>query len=135
MLFDFLNFLYFLLEIAVILVYNKSMLQLDPNPNASLAPLENIFWDYNFPLTGKDIYDFVLGEKEISYLNRDEVRARVLMNTEWYKLIDIFGLKNLASLITGNTLKWVWVDDLRKQYAHSGSVIKRTISEALPVPG
>ena len=104
------------------------MLQLDPNPNANLAPLENIFWDYNFSLTGKDIYNFVLGEKEISYLNRDEVRARVLMNTEWYRLIDIFGLKALGSLITGDTLKWVRVDDLRKQYVLAGSVIKRTLS-------
>jgi hypothetical protein len=104
------------------------MLQIDPNPNADLAYLENIFWDYDLPLTGKDIYSFILGEKEISYLNRDEVRARVLMNTEWYRLIDILGLKNLGSIITGDTLKWVWVDDLRKQYALAGNVIKRALS-------
>lgn len=111
------------------------MLQLDPNPNADMAQLENIFWDYNFTLTGRDIYNFILGEKEISYLNRDEVRARVLMNTEWYELIEIFGLKSLGSIITGSTLKWVWVDDLRNQYALAGNVIKRTLSQALPVPG
>ncbi len=104
------------------------MLQLDPNPNASLAPLEKIFWDYNIHIPGKDIFQFVLGEKDVPNLNRDEVRARVLMNNEWYKLIDIFGLKNLESLITGDTLKWIWVDDLRKQYALAGRVIQRVLS-------
>jgi hypothetical protein len=103
-------------------------LQLDPKPNVSLVPLENIFWDYRFPLTGKDIYDFVIGEKDISYLNRDEVRARVLMTAEWYKLVDIFGLKKLGSLITEDTLKLVWVDDLKEQYALAGRVIQGILS-------
>jgi len=104
------------------------MLQLDPNPNASLEPLENIFWDYDYTLTGKDIFDFVLKKKEIPYLDCDEVRARVLMNAEWYRLIDIFGLRNLEKIITEDTLKWIWVESLRNQYALAGRVIKRTLS-------
>lgn len=42
------------------------MMDFDPKPDASLAPLENLFWDYNYSLTGKDLYDFVLEKKKDS---------------------------------------------------------------------
>jgi hypothetical protein len=78
------------------IVYNNNMMtNLDTKPDASLAPLENLFWDYNYSLTGKDLYDFVLEEKEIPFLDRNQVKARMLMTVCWYRLIDIFGLSNL----------------------------------------
>jgi hypothetical protein len=104
------------------------MMKRDAAQDTNLAPLENLFWDYNFSLTGKEIYDFVLKKKEIPFLDRDQVRARVLMTVGWYKLIDIFGLANLRLLITADTLKWVWVDELREQYELAGQVIERALS-------
>lgn len=108
---------------------------LAPKSDASLEPLAAIFWDYNYPLSGKDLFDFVLGNKNIPYLDRNQVKARMLMSIGWYRLIDIFGLVNLQLLLTGEVLQWVWVDDLRKQYALAGKVIKRVLSDTLSVPG
>jgi hypothetical protein len=108
---------------------------LNPKPNVSLKPLTTIFWDYDYSLSGKDLFDFVLGKKEISYLDRNQVRARMLMSVGWYQLVDIFGLINLRLLLTEDVLKWVWVDDLRKQYALAGEVIRRALSKTVPVPG
>jgi hypothetical protein len=111
------------------------MMNLDPKPDASLAPLEKLFWDYSYSLTGKDLYDFVLEKKEISFLDRDQVTARMLMTVGWYRLIDIFGLKNLKLLLNDNTLKWVWVDDLREQYELARQTIERALSETVSIPG
>ncbi len=108
---------------------------LNPKPDASLEPLAAIFWDYNYSLSGKDLFDFVLGRKDISYLDCDQVKARMLMTVGWYQLVDIFGLVNLQLLLTEEALKWVWVDDLRKQYALAGEVIKRAFSKTVSVPG
>ena len=98
-----------------------------PKADASPALLDNLYWDYNYTLTGKDYYDFVLGKKEIAYLDRNQVKARVLMNVGWYRLIDIFGLAKLKLLLTDDVLKWVWVDDLRKQYALARQIIERAL--------
>ncbi len=108
---------------------------LDPKPNVSLEPLVTIFWDYNYPLSGQDLLDFVLGGKDIPYLDRNQVKARMLMTVGWYRLIDIFGLINLQYFLTDEVLEWVWVDDLRKQYVVAGDAIKRTLSKTVPVPG
>lgn len=99
----------------------------DPNPEASLEPLEEIFWDYNYDLTGKELYDFVLGKQDVPGLDRDMVKARVLMTVGWYRLVDIFGLRQLKLLMDDNTLKRVWVDELRAQYALARKVIQRTV--------
>ena len=111
------------------------MMNLGPKPDVSLAPLESLFWDYNYSLTGKNLYDFVLEKKEISFLGRDQVMARMLMTVGWYRLIDIFGLNNLKLLLTDDVLKWVWVDDLREQYELARQTIERALSRNVSVPG
>lgn len=103
------------------------MIHFNPKPDVGLAALEHLFWDYHYAFTGQELYNFVLGQTEIPTLNRDEVKARILMTVGWYRLIDIFGLKNLRLLLTDEALQWVWVEDLRSQYA----LAKRTIELAL----
>jgi len=108
---------------------------LHPKQEANLESLATIFWDYSYPLSGQELFDFALGRNDIPYLDRNQVRARMLMSVGWYRLIDIFGLTNLHYLLTDDVLKWVWVDDLRKQYELAGDVIKRKLSKTVPVPG
>lgn len=104
------------------------MKHLEPKPDTDLTRLEHIFWDYNYPDPGKSLYDFVLGKKEIDYLDRDQVKARMLMTVGWYNLIDIFGLRNLKTFLTDDVLKWVWVDELRNQYKYAAKIIEQTLS-------
>jgi len=103
------------------------MMNVNPKIGVDRDVLASIYWDYDYPLTGQDLYDFVLGRKNISYLDRDQVKARMLMTVGWYRLIDIFGLKELTHLLTDEALKGVWVDDLRKQYAFARKVINRAL--------
>jgi hypothetical protein len=103
------------------------MKNVDPKPGVGLEPLEKIFWEYDHGLTGKGLYDFVLGKKDVPGLDRDMVKARMLMTVGWYRLIDIFGLRRLKQLLTEDAINRVWVDDLRDQYTLARKVIERTI--------
>jgi len=104
------------------------MKHIEPNPNADLSRLEKIFWEYNIPDSGKSLYDFVLGKKEIEYLDRNKVMARMLTTVGWYNLVDIFGLRDLKSFLKDDTLKWIWPEDLRNNYEYAGEILDQTIS-------
>ncbi len=111
------------------MLYNKStMTHLNPKPQVSLAPLEHLFWDHNYAYSGQELYDFVLGHREIRELDRDQVKARMLMTVGWYRLIDIFGLLNLRLLLTDPALENVWVDSLRNQYALARKTVEQSLS-------
>ena len=110
-------------------MHNSGMMKhREPKPDTDLTRLEYIFWDYNYLYPGKSLYDFVLEKKEIDSLDRNQVKARMLMTVGWYNLIDIFGLKNLKTFLTDDVLKWVWVDELRNQYKYAGKIIEQTLS-------
>jgi hypothetical protein len=64
-------------------------------------------------------------------LDRNMVNARVLMTVGWYRLVDIFGLINLKTLITPDTLKWVWGEDLKEQYELAGRTIERCLKKLI----
>lgn len=101
---------------------------LEARTDADLKRLERIFWDYNIRERGESLYDFVLGRKDIAYLDRGEVMARMLMTVGWYHLIDIFGLKNLRNFLTDDVLRWVWVEDLRNNYRFAGEILDQILS-------
>jgi hypothetical protein len=110
---------------------DNTLKHLEPNPEADLKRLEQIFWDFDYKGTGKDLYDFILKKKEIQELNRSQVKARMLMTVGWYNLIDIFGLKNLRDFFTADVLEGVWVDSLRDNYKYVGGILERLLPEAL----
>ncbi len=56
---------------------SETIKNIDPKPDVSLAPLENLFWDYKYPYNGKELYEFVLGKKEMADLDRNQVKARI----------------------------------------------------------
>ncbi len=100
---------------------------LEPRADADLKRLERIFWDYNIQEKGESLYDFVLGRKEIEYLDRSEVMARMLMTIGWYNLIDIFGLKDLRDFLTDDVLQRVWVEDLRNNYQYARDILDQIL--------
>ena len=72
-----------------------------------LNQLKEMYWDYDYPASAEDIYEFILGEKELPYLDRDMVIARMLVYVRWYDLIDIFGLNTLKGLLSDNVFKYI----------------------------
>lgn len=78
--------------------------------------LKSIFWDYAVDYKGEDIYDFLVGEKEIKELNRNQVAARMLTSMRWYDLVDIFGIKRLYTFLSDDVLQFIWKKSLKKRY-------------------
>ena len=78
--------------------------------------LKSIFWDYAVDYTGDDIYDFLVGEKEIKELNRNQVVARMLTSMRWYDLVDIFGINRLFKFLNDDVLKFIWKKSIKNRY-------------------
>lgn len=92
-----------------------------------LSQLKEMFWDYNYPASAEDIYKFVLGEKELDYLNREQVIARMLVYVRWYHLIDIFGLNNLKNILDDNVFKYISNKEMREDYQYVKRVLDRSL--------
>jgi hypothetical protein len=90
-----------------------------------LAKLKDMYWDYNYPASGEDIYRFVLGKKELDYLERDKVVARMLVYVRWYDLVDIFGFKTLKSLMNDNVFQFIGNKEMRENYKHVKKILDR----------
>lgn len=78
--------------------------------------LKSIFWDYDIEYTAEEIYKFLVGEKQIEELNRDQVIARMLVSIRWYDLIDIFGIKKLFEFLNDDVLKFIWKKSVKDRY-------------------
>lgn len=89
--------------------------------------LKEMYWDYDYPASAEDIYKFILAEKELDYLNRDQVIARMLVYVRWYDLIDIFGLDNLKTIINDNVFQYIANDEMREDYQYVKKVLDRAL--------
>ena len=89
--------------------------------------LKSIFWDYAVDYTGDDIYDFLVGEKEIKELNRNQVVARMLTSMRWYDLVDIFGIQQLYKFLNDDVFKFIWKKSLKNRFKN----VRETLQEVL----
>ena len=78
--------------------------------------LKSIFWDYDVNYTGEELYDFVMGDKEIKELTRDRVIARMLTSIRWYDLVDIFGIQQLYKFLNDDVFKFIWKKSLKNRF-------------------
>jgi hypothetical protein len=95
--------------------------------NKHLDKLKEMYWDYDYPAAPIDIYRFILGEKELVYLNRDVVIARMLVYIRWYDLIDIFGLMKLKSLLNNNVFQYIANKEMKENYEYVKKVLDRVL--------
>jgi hypothetical protein len=78
--------------------------------------IKSIFWDYNVDYTADDIYDFMVGKKEIPEFNRNRAIARMLTSMRWYDLVDTFGIKQLYGFLNDDVLTFIWKKSLKNRY-------------------
>lgn len=78
--------------------------------------LKSIFWDYEVNYTGEELYDFLVGKKEINELTRDRVIARMLTSMRWYDLVDIFGIQQLYKFLNDDVFKFIWKKSLKNRF-------------------
>ncbi len=95
--------------------------------NNHLDKLKEMYWDYDYPATADDIYRFILGEKELAYLNRDAAIARMLVYIRWYDLIEIFGLNKLKTLLGEKVFQYIANEEMREDYKYVKKVLDRVL--------
>jgi hypothetical protein len=78
--------------------------------------LKSIFWDYDISYTGEELYDFLVGRKEIKEFTRDRIIAKMLISMRWYDLIDIFGIKQLYEFLNDDVFKFIWKKSLKNRF-------------------
>ncbi len=78
--------------------------------------LKSIFWDYDINYKGEELYDFLVGTKEINELDRNRVIARMLTSMRWYDLVDIFGIKQLYKFLNEDVFMFIWKKSLKSRY-------------------
>jgi hypothetical protein len=89
--------------------------------------LKSIFWDYDVNYTGEELYDFMVGKKEIKEFTRDRVVAKMLTSMRWYDLIDIFGIKQLHEFLNDDVFKFIWKKSLKNRFKN----VRETLQEVL----
>ena len=89
--------------------------------------LKSIFWDYDINYSGEELYDFLMGKKEIKELTRDRVIARMLTSMRWYDLVDIFGLQQLYKFLNDDVFKFIWKKSLKNRFKN----VRETLQEVL----
>lgn len=78
--------------------------------------IKSIFWDYDVDYTADELYDFMVGNREIKEFNRSRVIARMLTSMRWYDLVDIFGINQLYRFLNDDVLTFIWKKSLKNRY-------------------
>lgn len=78
--------------------------------------IKSIFWDYDVDYTADELYDFMVGNREIKEFNRSRVIARMLTSMRWYDLVDIFGINQLFRFLNDDVLTFIWKKSLKDRY-------------------
>ena len=78
--------------------------------------IKSIFWDYDVNYTADELYDFIVGNREIKEFNRSRVIARMLTSMRWYDLVDIFGINQLFRFLNDDILTFIWKKSLKNRY-------------------
>jgi hypothetical protein len=78
--------------------------------------IKSVFWDYDVDYSGEDIYNFLVGKREIKEFNRNRLTARLLTSMRWYDLVDIFGIKQLYGFLNDDVLKFIWKKSVKDRY-------------------
>lgn len=86
--------------------------------------LKSIFWDYDVDYTADEIYDYIVGKKQVKEFNRERLIARVLTSIRWYDLIEIFGIKQLYEFLSDDVLKFIWRKSIKDRYKNVREILQ-----------
>ena len=79
--------------------------------------------DYDVDYTADEIYDYLIGEKQVKEFNRDRLIARVLTSIRWYDLIEIFGIKQLFEFLSDDVLKFIRRKSIKDRYKNVREIL------------
>ena len=79
--------------------------------------LKKIVWDYAIDET--TLYAIFEGKTTTFSLNKEKLYSRLLVSTQWYKLLDCLGLNGLKEILTDEVINSIWVKDVREKFVYA----------------
>ena len=83
--------------------------------------LKRILWDYAIDEeTLTAIFD---GKTATFSLNKEKLYARLLLSTQWYKLLDCLGINGVKEILTDEVINLIWIQDIRERFIYAKDVL------------
>ena len=79
--------------------------------------LKRILWDYS--IDENALWAIWEGKKKTFSLNKNKLRARLLLSTSWYRLLDCLGLNGLKEILTDEVIDALWIKDVREKFIYA----------------
>ena len=74
-------------------------------------------WDY--AIEDNALFDIWEGRKETFSFNKTKLRARLLLSTSWYQLIDVLGINGLKEILSDEVINSIRLKDLRNNFFYA----------------
>ncbi len=83
--------------------------------------LKRSVWDYS--IDENTLLQIFQGKTQTFSLNRTKICSRLLLNLQWYKLLDLLGIDGVKQLLTDDILKLIWIKDVREKYYYAQQIL------------
>jgi hypothetical protein len=83
--------------------------------------LKRIVWDY--VIDEKTLYDIFEGKVSTFSFNKEKLYSRLLLSTQWYRLLDCLGPGGLKEILTDEVINCIWIKDVREKFIYARNVL------------
>lgn len=79
--------------------------------------LKRIVWDY--AIDESALCAIFEGKTSTFSLSREKLYSRLLLSTQWYRLLDCLGLNGLKEILTDEVIDSIWIKDVREKFIYA----------------
>ena len=83
--------------------------------------LKKSVWDY--AIDEDTLVAIFNGQKQTFSLTKEKLYSRLLLNMNWYTLLECFGVKGLKIILTNDVINLIWQKDLRDKFFYAKTAL------------
>ena len=85
------------------------------------ALLKRAVWDYDMP--SERLLAIFEGRAATFSMTANKLKARLLMSTAWYTLVDVFGVQKLKEFLSDDVLEGIHIQDVRQKFRNARAIL------------
>ena len=83
--------------------------------------LKRLMWDYSID---EDTLERIFEGKASTFsLNKEKLYSRLLLSTQWYRLLDSLGVNGLKEILTDQVINAIWIKDIREKFMYAKNAL------------
>lgn len=83
--------------------------------------LKRIMWDYT--IDDETLWAIFEGKTSTFSLTQEKLYARLLLSTQWYRLLDHLGVSGLKEMLTDKVIDSIWIKDIRERLTYAKNIL------------